>query len=117
MSFLGSSSLLSLDLTKAELVLNREERRSSPRSPSCRFVFVRAQWTPAAAYQAVSLWDITARGIGLYLHEPPEAGDLLDVQFRHASVKDRVAEVVHATETTGGWLVGCLLNRPLTAWA
>jgi hypothetical protein len=34
------------------------------------------------------------------------------VRFRHLAVDDRAARVVHTGLKTGGWHVGCLLDRP-----
>jgi hypothetical protein len=90
------------------------ERRHQPRLRICRVAFIQAADDPDAGYQAATLCNIAAEGIGLLLVYPVEAGTRYRVQFRHLLVGDRLVEVVHASPTEDGWLVGCKVYMPFS---
>ena|SRR5216683_5293598 len=111
----GTWRNLTLDLSKAHVALNREELRAQARIPAYHFARIRSLAVPGSAYELAPVWEISATGISLLLNRPCDRGELLDVQFRHLSVRDRVAMVVHATAKEASWLIGCALDLPLSA--
>ena len=88
------------------------ERRERPRRRCCRIVLMRPHQSPENRFRLTSTWDISEDGIGLLVDRPVEAGSILDVRFRHLAIADREARVIHSTWESGGWHVGCLLDRP-----
>jgi hypothetical protein len=75
-------------------------------------VLVRPHGAAESTFRFTSTWDISEDGIGLLMDRHVEVGTVLDVRFRHLAVADRTVRVVHTGLKTGGWHVGCLLDRP-----
>lgn len=90
-----------------------EERRQAPRGRCSAVVFLCRRPDPDATYEVVSVLDVAAGGLGLFLSRPVRPGTACYLQFGHLAVRDRVATVVHATEVDGGWHIGCALDSPL----
>jgi len=63
--------------------------------------------------------DLSLQGVGLLLAKPLEAGTFLVIQIKCPSRKktyDLAAHVAHSTlQTSGDWLVGCELVKPLVS--
>jgi hypothetical protein len=74
----------------------------------CRFITL-FQCPPWPAY----IRDISSTGIGLVIDEPPAPGSFLTIELTD---RHRVGAQVVAvcSQTSGDWLVGCVLLRPLT---
>ena len=90
------------------------DRRRPPRRMSLHLVLIRRAGDALALWELATLWNLTGDGIGLHLPRPLEPGTLLQVQFRHALVPDRVAKVIHASPNDTGWLVGCEITLPFS---
>jgi hypothetical protein len=90
------------------------ERRLQPRLRIRRMAFIQAADDPDAGYQAATLSNISAEGMGLLLAYSVEVGTRYRVQFRHLLVGDRLVEVVHASPAEDGWLVGCKVYMPFS---
>jgi hypothetical protein len=58
--------------------------------------------------------NISAHGIRLFLTQALEPGTLVDVELRCRYIVQRVATVVHFAKQEGGWLIGCMLDNPLS---
>jgi hypothetical protein len=61
--------------------------------------------------------DLSLKGVGLLLSKPIDAGTFLVIQIKGSNrnkTYDLPAHVAHATlQTSGDWLVGCELVKPL----
>jgi hypothetical protein len=61
--------------------------------------------------------DLSLKGVGLLLSKPIQTGTFLVIQIKGSSrnkTYDLGAHVAHATlQTSGDWLVGCELVKPL----
>jgi hypothetical protein len=89
------------------------ERRAHQRRLASCLAFIRPHDVQEAGYGPANVWDVSEGGIGLLLDYPLPLEEALDVSFRHLSIRDRVATVVHVAERERGWHIGCKLDHPL----
>jgi hypothetical protein len=61
----------------------------------------------------VLLCDVSSRGLGLFGTMQLRLDTRLYIEFENRAVRPSPARVVHLTEDSGGWLLGCLLGSPL----
>lgn len=90
-----------------------ERRRHQRRVTSC-LAFIRPHDVLDAGYSPANVWDVSEEGIGLLLDYRLPLEEALDISFRHQSIQDRLAIVVHVTKRADGWHIGCRLDQPFT---
>jgi hypothetical protein len=92
-----------------------EKRRTPFRSPGGRAILIRQHKVPKAPLCIAWIQNISTAGLGLLVTESVEIDAVLDLYFLVKGTTLRQARVLHASALGDGWLLGCVLDGPLSA--
>ena len=107
-------SRLPVDAPDAPAPAAHVERRGQARSLSLKLVVVRWPQQANARQETARIWNLSTRGIGLWLAHPIAAGTIVRLRFQHRRVTDRSGQVLNASAEGQAWVVHCLFDRPLS---